>query len=252
MRNFSRLAIVACIALTLKGSFIAQPSIASVITLVGTGVAATSGDSNTVTTGAYDTTTAKLIAMNVSTSSSTPAVVSDSNGNTWACLTPYSSLTGVESQICYSVNPIVGAGHTFTAAIAGQRPGVCVLAFSGVLGFDAGKDAGLNSAGSVTSAQPGSLTPSAANSLMLTGFAWNATISAVTIDSGFISPAQAFVARGATGNGCGLTYLIETSIAAKNPTWAWTTGTAPAVNQAVFQVLPATSSGGVAPRSSMH
>lgn len=251
MRSISRLALVACLALTLKGSFIAQPSVSGVIALIGSGVAATSADNNNITTGTYTTTGAKLIVLGVATSTSAGAV-SDSLSNTWTPLTVYASVTGVNVQILYCVNPIVGAAQTFTVTSSGLRPAIAALAFSGASIFDPGKDSGLGAVGAGTSAQPGSLTPSGANFLLVTGLAFNAAISAVTIDSSFISPAQAFSARTATGDGIGLTYLIETTATAKNPTWAWTTSTATAVNQAVFQVLPGTSSGGIAPRSSMH
>lgn len=65
------------------------------------------------TTSAIDTTGAKLLVIEAGFSGA--VTISDSNGNTWTAGTLYNATTP-NVQFFYCVNPVVGAGHTFTIA----------------------------------------------------------------------------------------------------------------------------------------
>ena len=108
-------------------------------------------------------------------------------------------------------------------------PSLAVKAFSGVQAtpFDQENGATLTSAG--TSHQPGSVTPSEANELVVTGigFASEATESNVTIDSSFLPGTMVIDvdwSQVTDGDhfGSALAYKIQSSASAENPTWTWT------------------------------
>lgn len=254
MRNSKRVVAFLTLCLTgLYGSHVSQGSSPGVIALIGAGVAAGSADSSNVTTASYDTTGASLIVISTSILFTLGVTPTDSKGNTWTPLTSYGNATGnVVQKLYYCVNPTVGTGHTFSLATIGGLPSLAVLAFSTGSILDPGMDAGFSPTTAVTSVQPGSLTPSKVNSLMVTGLTYGTSggaISSLVIDSGFVSPAQAFVARSISNLGTGLTYLIETTAVAKNPTWSWTSSAFPAVSQAVFRVATGGDVGDVAAKS---
>lgn len=179
-------------------------------------VAAGSTNNVNVTTGGIDTTGANLIV--ISTVSYTPAAaptISDSKGNTWTGLT--STYTSVLSRcrLYYCVNPTVGSGHTFTSAAT--APALCVYAYSGgkaTSPFDAENGAGVSPG---TTVAPGTVTPSEDNELVVCGFGAAGTTTP-TIGGGFtIRDHVPFVSGQCYA--CDLADLIQTSLAAANPTW---------------------------------
>src|SRR5204863_2222713 len=67
--------------------------------------------------------------------------------------------------------------------------------------------------------QPGSVTPSQDNEVLVTGYGGDTNATTATIDSGFtVSDTFAYV--GGSNMGGSAAYLIETTAGAKNPTWS--------------------------------
>ena len=179
------------------------------------------------TTGSINTTGATLLVANNSNFGGTPGI-SDSYNNTWI---PFTQRGGNNAQrMHYCINPVVGTGHTFTVT-DGNVGSLQVAAFSGVTGvlpFD--QASGAASAGSST-AQPGSLTPANANSLMICGLGFQNAGTLSGINSGFTitdtSPASGIY-------GGSLAYLIQTTAVAENPTWTFSGSLLWGTEMAVF------------------
>jgi len=199
--------------------------------------AAGSTDGNGVTTGAINTTGADLLVAVISDYSAGGGVsFSDSKGNTWALLTQYNDGVAARVQIAYVKSPSVGSGHTFTATNAFTFPSVCVAAFSGSdlsAPFDQQNGA---SNSSTTSQQPGSVTPSANNELLIAGVSFNGAFSGLSVNSSFTSLDSAAYAGGAC-LGSALGYKIQTSAGAENPTWSWTGTAGAAADIATFKAV---------------
>lgn len=168
------------------------------------------------TTGAIDTTGASFLVASVAWYSlGTGPTVTDSKSNTWSSLTTYSA-AGIANRLWYCIPSSVGSGHTFTGTGSGSYSSMQVLAFSGqaVSPFDVENGATVGS----TTIQPGSITPSEDNELVVVGLAHeNNGGSAVSIDGGFTAYKSAY--SGGTSEGGGIAYLIQTTAAAANPTW---------------------------------
>jgi hypothetical protein len=182
------------------------------IALVANCTQTTQGFSST-TTNSCDSTGATLLVVVVA-SIGTPTV-SDSKSNTWTSLTNYSSGSAV--RIFYSINPVVGSGHTFTAASSNSFPNVMALAFSGTdttSPFDA-QNGGSTSGG--TSQATGSVTPAENNEVLVSGAAAGST-GTLSVDSSFtITNAPAPSVGVVWGSAA---YLIQTSAGAVNATWS--------------------------------
>lgn len=183
--------------------------------VVHTTAASTNGTS--VTTSAIDTTTSHSLFLIVTQNTPESGTLTDSKSNTWVPLTAQSPFSAGSLRIYYCVNsPTVGSGHTFTWTAGGsQLPSIAVAAFTDIVSFES--ESG-NIGGSTDSVQPGSLTPSLDNSILITGEIDVAVGSSATVDQGFtISDSTNVVA--ATSYATRLAYLIETTATAKNPTW---------------------------------
>lgn len=190
--------------------FLFAGSLPAAISLVAHTAAGSSG-AFTVTTPAINTTGANLIVVYIAHDGSTGGP-SDSAGNTFTCLTNYHPSFPNLAMLCYVLNPVTSASHTFSYSSGGSAPSLAVEAFSGVASF--GTQNG-NAVGSGTTIQTGSVTPSVASSLVISGLATNAVVS-VSIDSSFtITDTVTFLA----GNhyAISMAYLITGS--AVNPTW---------------------------------
>lgn len=177
-----------------------------------------------VTTAGIDTSGADLLVLMLSTSIATTetATISDSKGNTWTALTKYHEGTwNTEGRLYYAKNAIVGASHTFTATsdAGATYPAIAVAAFSGThltSPFDQQNGA---TASFSPPHEPGSVTPTEDNELIIAGVAHDRTDAPNAIDEGFtLAEASAVVAANAQGVGIG--YLVQTTAAAVNPTWS--------------------------------
>lgn len=158
--------------------------------------------------------------------------VSDSKSNTWTPLTSVNAGTAHESrcQLHYVANPTVGTNHDFSWAYAGYGSTTgFVLAFSGaatVSPFD--QENGAFDNGEATSIQPGSITPTEDNELVvaLATFTDDFTSGSGSINGGFTIAHQRNFSAGPCNGGL-IAYLIQTSAAAANPTITAPTGPDP-------------------------
>ena len=214
------------------------------VAFVASVIAGGSGSAG-VTSGAINTTGATLIVLSITayTGTTPTPTVSDSKGNTWVGLTQKSTTTPITNRLFYCANPTVGSGHTFTIGGSTIFGGIAAAAFSGTLASPYLTENGATSgASSVTTIQPGSVTPSQDNCLIIAGMNANSLASQPSISGGFTALSLA----GSSGNygAFGIAYLIQTSAAAANPSWTWTTAQEANATIAVFKG-PAVASGGL-------
>lgn len=181
--------------------------------LLSVGAQGNSGGSGV--TSPVDTSTANFLVASVASAPSTPFVLSDSYGNTWVPLTAYVQ-TNVQVQLYWCALPTVGAGHTFQALGSSTYASLCVAAFSG-FAVSSGPENGATGTGSPLS--PGSVTPSADNSLVV--YALGSSSNNVLVDIGTIVKQLNFIA-GNSYSGA-LAYNIQTTAMAIAPTFTFGT-----------------------------
>lgn len=145
--------------------------------------------------------------------------LTDSKGNSYSVLTVSRDVSGnFMSVIFYVANPTVGSGHTFSFTTGGTYASFYASAFSGVKTsspFDQQNQG--NSIG--TTVQPGSITPSENNELVVTVGQVDANAGTTpTINSSYIVT-DANSGINSQGVGGGFAYIVQTSAAATNPTW---------------------------------
>jgi hypothetical protein len=189
------------------------------ISLVAHAVAGSS-DNNDVTTPGINTTGANFLVIAVgSFATGAVPIVSDSKSNSWTQLTNYQS-GNIRITMFWSSPTTVGAAHTFTANGTSIFPSICVAAFSGATASPFDTQTGNNGGSSITSIQPGSLTPAGSNELIITALGQELSAGTFSVDSGFTITDQI---GWSSGNyfGTGLAYLVQGSAAAENPTWSW-------------------------------
>lgn len=171
-----------------------------------------------VTTPAVNTTGADLLVIGLACDPTYATTPTDSKGNTWTkAATDYTNT--VEVQLWYSVPTTVGTSHTFTApgAVVGS---IFVQAFSGAKQTSPLDQQTGNTAVSTT-IQAGSITPSNDNSLLVGLMGISAAGAPMSIDGGFTETnEQDFV--GGTNYGGAMSYLIQTTATAANPTFTRT------------------------------
>lgn len=172
-------------------------------------VSAGSLNGNDVTTSAIDTSGSTLLVMQIASGAAISAP-SDNMSNSWTPLTEQTSGVDVRGRLYYVDSPTVGAGHTFSHT--GSAPAIAVLACTGTTLYDGNENASTSSTGTV---QPGSVTPSQNNAVLITGYAGDG--SSVSLDGGFTEVQD--IAVSGPNWAVGLAYKIQTSAGAENPTW---------------------------------
>jgi hypothetical protein len=187
------------------------------------------GSANSVTSAVLSTAGADLIVLSVSWYGAATPVVSDSYGNTWTPLTVRSAGNN-HVRLFYSASPPTGAGHTFTAAVAGGYPTLGVVAVTGALGNPWEQESG--GGGQASSIRPGVITPSEAGDLFVTAVNLGSGRGA-QIDGGFTCQAVDWV--NAVNVGGGIAYFVQGPPAAVNPTWSWQPLSTAAVAMASFR-----------------
>lgn len=206
------------------------------------------------TSSSIDTTGATLLVMGLAGYQivANSYTISDNKSNTWTPLTAKDTGAAQEArtQLFYVENPTVGTGHTFTWAYAGYGNATAIVAaFSGTATasvFDQQNGFGTNS--SVSTVQPGSITPTQNDEVVLAmgGFSNNMNSGTGAIDGSFtIVDQREFGGSNVVGGLLG--YLIQTSAASANPTITAPTGSGPM--SAVIASFKAAggASGGVMP-----
>ncbi len=180
----------------------------------------TEGHSTTYTTTTVDTSGGNFLVAYVSENSAGGVTgITDNKSNSFTALTD--QFVGAPGgRMFYAKNATCGTLHTFTVTMGGtDYANVCVAAFSGVdTTAPADQQNGFSSAGyAATTVQPGSITPSVDNCLVVTGIGTQDGSSA-SINGGFtitdFNPTS-----GGNFWGSGMAYLIQTTAAAANPTW---------------------------------
>lgn len=185
--------------------------------LIGNGKAGGAAGGTTV---AINMTGATLFVANVGQyDGGTITAPTDSQGNTWIGLTGQDATTEPYSRLYYVSNPSVNAAQTFSISNSNIFGTICVAGFSGFDVFDV-ENGAINSASPTI--QPGSVTPSQSNELIITGVSSNPTNDTYTINSGFTITDSQLHTPGAT-EGSALAYLVQGAAAAINPTWTSST-----------------------------
>jgi hypothetical protein len=188
-------------------------------------VIASSPDTNTFTSTSIDTGGANLLVLGISGyGPSGFGTVSDSKSNTWHQLTPQGSTSNnCNCAIYYATvedgSFSVGTGHQFTYTGSLMFGNITLIAVSGAKTtsvFDQENGAVFDTSGPAE--QPGSVTPSEDNELVVTVVSGNSFTSSVTIDGGFTISDQVNNGLGAH-RAAAMAYLVQTTAAAANPTW---------------------------------
>lgn len=173
--------------------------------------------SNTGTTSAINTTGATLLVLSISYNTSLGvSTISDSKSNTWTPLTEHSEAGGLANRLYYVANPVVGSGHTFTAAGASNFNVICVQAFSGVLTVSP-FDQETGSAAVGLNVRPGAIIPPQSGEVFVTGLI-NNDVGTQTIESGF-TISDSIPYTGGVNYGGAMAYFIQTDAASLNPRW---------------------------------
>ncbi len=147
-----------------------------------------------------------------------PGAVMDSKSNIWTPLTPITNAVN-EVQLFWCPNPTTGSGHTFTLTTGTSSTGGSLAMASFALTKNVGVDQE-NGAGADSGAtqQPGSITPSEANCVVVSAIGYYnlADATAPLINSGFTVATNS---ANSSGLSVGLAYKVQTSAVAVNPTW---------------------------------
>jgi hypothetical protein len=214
------------------------------IGLINHSVATSSaGPVSPAVTPAIDTSGATLLVLTVSDldHDSTTDNVTDNFGNTWHHLGNSSRPGGhANAAIWYAwdhggIPLVVGVGHTVTAT--GRFCSIELTAWSGIKNVIDPLDRQSTGAAHGTTAQPGSITPSADGCLVVTAAGFSGSGS-YNIDSGYtITDQKNFLA--AVNTGSAQAYFLQGSAAATNPNWS--TGTATDIACAIASFLPASN-----------
>lgn len=169
---------------------------------------------------------------------------SDSYGNTWVPILTEVNANGERGSLYYVANPTVGSSHTISVSNAGNSGGATFAAFSGAHATP------LDQASSDGGTQPGSVTPSENNELLVSAFGAGdgAAPGPFTPDGGFtVTDYIDYVFFGTEPNA--LAYLIQTTAAAANPSWSPGSGPVFIASFAPAIPLPAPTVSSVSPNS---
>lgn len=166
------------------------------------------------TTTAIDTTGATGLIIGLWWNRSSPfnGRLSDSKANAFSSTTLQHSGAG-NVQLFYVAAPTVGSGHTFTTLE--NFAGIGILALNGTANPISDKQSGAVSVTGFGNLQPGSITPSFNNSIIVSAFTdFNGPVP--TFPAGYTVLAANPTA---TAEGGGMCFKIQTSLAAENPLW---------------------------------
>jgi hypothetical protein len=188
-------------------------------TEIASGAVQGTGTANAVNSPPFNGTGADLlIIIPVGAFVSSNAAPTDSSGNTWSfCTSQGFGGTPPGAQICFVHNPTVTSSMTVGLPTSANvaAPAFAYLAFSGSIASGSPLDvqAGNNSGAT----QPGSITPSQNNSLIISAIADQSTTTD-SVNDGFTGLVQALF-RGGTNYGGAAAYFIQATAAPIDPTW---------------------------------
>lgn len=173
------------------------------------------------TSGALDTTGATHLYLPIATDAGVTLVggdISDSKGNaSWSLKGSTYAYTFGRIHLFEHLTPSVGTGHTVTVTKTNSFANLVVLAFAGGHASPFDQSNGNNTSGATT-LQPGSVTPTTDEQLIIT--AVNPDIgSSLTIDAPFTPELYDDAGQASVTYGIGVAYEIQTTATARNPTW---------------------------------
>lgn len=182
-------------------------------TLVASGTAQ-SPNTNGFTCSAFNAAGANLLVVVAVSLVGQDGPISDSTAASWTDVNvgTYNHRFGV-----WFASVTGQASHTITIGGTGNYPAFAYYAFASAGLLDQATTPVTGS--SVSTLQPGSLTPANAGSVLVTGIASNSP-EAWSIDSGFATPLQTPNSPG-FAYGVAASYQIQTTATARNPTWSW-------------------------------
>ena len=207
----------------MTGAGLPKPGAAAGIALVNSVSAAYASSATTVTTTGINTSTANFLIAYVAYNAGDAPTISDLAVNTWTKLSSFNS-TGVSIDTYY-VNPsafVTNASDTFTISAAGAFGAVAVAAFSGVVSSPFDKQDGATGTSASPQAATG-FTPTLNNSLVMAGVTFDPGVTLSSINGGF-TILQNIPSSAGINFGIGLSYLIQTTATAAQPTWTLSAG----------------------------
>ena len=202
----------------------------------------TAAGPNTFSSSSVDTSGANFIAIGLTENGAASVTISDSKSNTWSKNTEQSA-TAPDCVLYYTVNPTVGTGHTFTATGSSIYAVMSIAWFSGVATTTPLDQQNGSGGGGMTSpAQPGSITPTEDDELVLSALAWSSGFD-ITSVTGMTQIGETDFAGG-NNYGGGLAYVIQTTAAAINPGWNYSGTMSGNLTQASFKKAAGGGGGG--------
>lgn len=168
----------------------------------------------TTTTAPIDTTGAGLIVVQIVSFYQTAIGLSDSAGNTWTQTTSVAQpSSGFETSLFYCINPATSTAHTFSVN-SGLYQTLNVMAFQtpGNVSFD---QLSTNTSTAYAITLP-ALTPSAANSLLITGIGANYQPTAINQNFTIVASNGQISGQYFAG---GVAYLIQNVANPVSPQW---------------------------------
>lgn len=169
-----------------------------------------------------DSTGANFLAVAVSQyNQAIIGTLTENKSNTRSGLTARIAPSEAYVRIYYYANATVGSGHTFTFTNGAQLFGaMAVMAWSGANATPFDVENGATGVAVISSLAPGSVTPSNANSLLVTAINDSTGGSgSFAVDSGFTITDN--IPTVTNVEGLALAYFKQTTIGALNPTWSW-------------------------------
>lgn len=142
-------------------------------------------------------------------------IVSDTFSNFYTPLNDYDNSGVYSTQLFYYYGTNVGSGHHWS--FSGPFSSILVAAFSNIASSPIDQQNGFTSTGASTIA-PGSITPSQANTLVITAVGSEA-LSTITIADGTYNVTDTTQFGSGVGMAGGLAYKLLTSPTPQNPTW---------------------------------
>lgn len=207
------------------------------IALVSNTSAGSVGGTNVTTSGINSTGGSLIVASVCDYVPVSLAVITDNKtGNVWIATATFSTGGSTARETIYYTTGAAsgfGSGHTFTATCPGSTcyPSVAVAVFSNVVQPSPMDKTNGALAAAATSLSPGSITPTYNNSLVVSGISFD-TLNTLSVSGMTITDQVNYLA--ANHFGCGLGYVVQTTPAAINPGWSWTSSMAAAANNISF------------------
>lgn len=215
-----------------------------------TRIASTKGfGQNGYTATGIDTTGANLLIWTTADNGGAAPTLTDTYNNTWVLIQRYVPIA-VATSMYYCLSAVVGSSHTFTCNKATGANSGQIRAYSGVKTTGALDQSNANLAFGTTTIQPGSITPSENDELIITAYEFDNDSALPTINSGF-GNIVGDIGSGGTYLGSVSADLIQGTAAAINPTWTRTSSNNNYAIISSFRAAPAVPAASIGYRLTM-